>query len=76
MPGTVIPNRFYHHPVTGQRVGLHTSHVPAGCELVTEGFTIRHPDGTTGLGRGAFDTAEEAQAWVDAHPRFPGMSQH
>jgi len=39
------------------------------------GFTVRHPDGTTGIGRPPFATREEAQAWVDAHPKFPGMSQ-
>jgi hypothetical protein len=43
--------------------------------LETRGFTIRHPDGTTGLGRAPFATRDEAQAWVDAHPHFPGMNQ-
>lgn len=39
------------------------------------GFTIMHPDGTTGIGRVPFKTRAEAQAWVDTHPNFRGMSQ-
>ncbi len=37
------------------------------------GWTIRHPDGTQGLGRAPFATEGEARAWVAAHPHFKGM---
>lgn len=46
-----------------------------GWTVETVGFTIRHPDGTIGLGRAPFETREAAQAWVDSHPNFKGMSQ-
>jgi hypothetical protein len=39
------------------------------------GFTVLHPDGTTGLGRPPFLTREDAQAWCDKNPNFKGMSQ-
>ena len=39
------------------------------------GWTIEHPDGTRGIGRAPFATREEAQAWIEAHPRFPGWNQ-
>lgn len=71
---TVIPHRFYRVP-QGYSVGLYTSYVPPGSVLVSEGFTVQHPDGTTGLGRKPFATEAEAQAWCDANPRFRGMSQ-
>lgn len=74
MPGTVIPHKYYRTPCGG-RVSAFSSYVPPGSTLIENGFTISHPDGTTGLGRGPFTTEAEAQAWVDAHPRFPGMSQ-
>lgn len=74
MPGKVVLSRYYRTP-TGGRVSIYSSHVPPGSELVIDGFTIEHPDGTVGLGRGAFTTKAEAQAWVDANPRFPGMNQ-
>jgi hypothetical protein len=44
-------------------------------EIETAGWTVQHPDGTTGIGRVPFATREEAQAWCDANPRFPGMRQ-
>ena len=71
----VIPYRFYQTP-EGARVSIYSSFVPAGATLITQGFTVEHPDGTTGLGRKAFDTESEAQAWCDANPRFRGMSQY
>jgi hypothetical protein len=40
----------------------------------TTGWTVKHRDGTVGLGRKPFITREEAQAWCDANPRFSGMS--
>lgn len=43
--------------------------------LEVTGYTIKHPDGTTGLGRPPFPSKEAAQAWVDAHPNFKGMQQ-
>lgn len=73
---TVIPNRFYQHPKTKARVGLYTSFVPPGFELISEGFAVSHPDGTSGLGRPPFKTETEAQACCDAHPRFRGMTRY
>jgi len=46
-----------------------------GWTVKVEGFTIRHPDGTTGLGRKPFETREEAQGWVDRNPNFSGMQR-
>jgi hypothetical protein len=80
MPGKVIEHMVWKH--TSGR----TASVRGACPWTREsekadwalsfaGFTIQHPDGTTGLGRPPFTTREEAQAWVDAHPKFPGMSQ-
>jgi hypothetical protein len=78
--GIVIENRFYRH-TTGRTASIYGS-LPwrneaekAGWTLVSEGYTIEHPDGTVGLGRKPFATKEEAQAWVAAHPNFPGMRQ-
>lgn len=42
--------------------------------LEVTGYTIRHPDGSTGLGRPPFATREAAQAWIDAHPGFRGLN--
>ncbi|UTC28516.1 hypothetical protein GURKE_05140 [Brevundimonas phage vB_BpoS-Gurke] len=39
------------------------------------GWTVEHPDGTTGLARPPLATEAEAQAWCDANPNFPGMSR-
>jgi hypothetical protein len=74
MPGQVIESKCWKAP-DGRTYSIYTSYKPEGCELVTRGWTIRHPDGTDGLGRPPFGTREEAQAWVDAHPNFPGMNQ-
>lgn len=46
-----------------------------GWAIEVQGFTIRHPDGTTGLGRKPFETHAEAQAWVDRNPAFRGMAR-
>lgn len=72
MPGEVIPYRFNRHP-DGRTASLFGASPGAGFVIVSQGFTVRHPDGTTGLGRPPFATREEAQAWVDAHPTFSGM---
>lgn len=69
-----IPHRFYRDPVTGRTFGLATSWKPETAELVTEGWTVEHQDGTTGIGRKPFATEAEAQAWCDANPNFAGMS--
>lgn len=74
MPGKVVPHKFYETP-DGMRYSLFTSWKPAEAVLVTKGYTIAHPDGTYGLGRQPFETEAEAQAWVNAHPNFPGMNQ-
>jgi len=43
--------------------------------MVYVGYTVLHPDGTTGTGREPWGSREAAQAWCDANPKFPGMSQ-
>ena len=43
-------------------------------EKVEVGWTIRHPDGTIGIGQKPFHTKEEAEKWVEAHPKFTGMN--
>lgn len=70
-----IPNRFYLTP-QGKRVSMFSGFIPPGSILKQEGWTVQHPDGTTGLARRPFETESEAQAWCDAHPNFKGMSQH
>lgn len=74
----VIPATTLRHKATGVTISPY-SVLPFGApddwERVESGFTVAHPDGTTGLGRMPFATAAEAQAWCDANPRFPGMSQ-
>ena len=69
-----IPYRFY-RGLDGTTYGLATSWKPANAELVTEGWTVEHQDGTTGLGRKPFATEAEAQDWCDANPNFIGMSR-
>lgn len=78
--GKVIEHRFYRH-TTGRSASIYGA-LPwrnevekADWTMVTEGYTIEHPDGTIGIGRKPFATAAEAQAWVDANPNFPGMRQ-
>jgi hypothetical protein len=73
--GEVIEARQWRHP-SGRTASVYGS-LPQGegWEIVTTGWTIQHPDGTIGLGRPPFASKAEAQAWVDAHPNFPGMQQ-
>lgn len=78
--GEVIPHRNWRNTRTGRTASMYGAapygeHDKHEWELVTTGWTIKHPDGTVGLGRSAFSTEEEAQAWVDRNPNFPGMSQ-
>jgi hypothetical protein len=42
-------------------------------KMVNVGWTVVHPDGTSGLGRKPFLTREGAQDWCDKNPTFPGM---
>lgn len=66
------------HKATGRQISPY-SVLPFGSredwERVATGWTVKHPDGTTGIGRKSFASREEAQAWCDANPRFPGMNQ-
>lgn len=79
--GEVVPHQVWCHKVTGKTASLFGAvpytgdHDKDDWELVTVGWTVKHPDGTRGVGRFAMATQEEAQAWVDAHPNFKGMSQ-
>lgn len=85
--GEVIEARRWKHtgnaaqPATGRTASVYGS-VPWVSEadrsawtLEVVGYTIKHPDGTVGIGRPPFATREEAQAWVDKNPNFPGMQQ-
>ncbi len=81
--GKVIPSKHWEHKTTGRRASLYGA-VPwtgeAGdgkehWEVVENGWTIAWPDGTVGIGRIPFASADQAQKWVDEHPRFPGMNQ-
>jgi hypothetical protein len=47
----------------------------ADWDMCLAGFTVLHADGTTGIGKPPFKTAEEAQEWCDKNPNFKGMSQ-
>lgn len=78
--GEVIPSRRWRH--TSGRTASPYGAAPyvsdadkADWTLETVGWTVRHPDGTIGLARPPFGSEAEAQAWVDANPTFPGMSQ-
>ncbi len=72
--GEVIPYRRWRHP-DGRTASLTGAHPGAGFRVEESGWTIRHPDGTTGLARMPFESQAEAQAWVDRNPNFKGMSQ-
>lgn len=72
--GVVIQAAVYRRP-NGQSVPPYSSYIPPDAVYEVTGWTVRHPDGTVGLGRPPFKTKEVAQAWVDANPRFPGMQQ-
>lgn len=78
MPGKVIESRHYLH-TSGRTASIYGA-LPwrgdvekAEWTMVTNGFTIAHPDGTVGIGRKPFETAAAAQAWIDANPNFSGM---
>lgn len=78
--GEVIEARRWRHP-SGATASL-SGAVPWSAtrpqhewELEVYGWTVKHPDGTTGLGKPPFETREAAQAWVDEHPNFKGMQQ-
>lgn len=76
---TVIPARHLTHRASGKAISLF-SVLPFGTredwDVVTDGYTIEWPDGTTGCGRPPFKTAEEAQAFIDRNPRFGGMNAY
>lgn len=81
MPGSVIPARRYRHSTSGLTASPYGA-APWRSEADREnwkleavGWTVAHPDGTIGLARQPFATREDAQAWVDVHPTFSGMSQ-
>jgi hypothetical protein len=74
MPAKVIESVCYRDQ-SGRTFSPYSSYIPPDAERIVRGWTIAHPDGTVGLGRPAFITQAEAQAWIDAHPNFPGMNQ-
>ena len=66
-----VPCIRYVETATGRKfwrpqVGLNT-------EPVQIGWTVRHPDGTTGLGHSPWETKAEAEAWCLANPHFRGL---
>ena len=75
MAAEIIPCRFYRgteNPALSASVYGCAPHWPH--ELVTDGFTVRWPDGTVGhpaLKRGA--TKDEAEAFAAARPGFSGF---
>jgi hypothetical protein len=77
----VIPYRRWVHAASGRSASIRGA-VPyannaeaEGWAIEDAGFTVLHPDGTTGTGVVPFTTREAAQAWCDAHPNFRGMSR-
>lgn len=58
----------------GGAVPYHSAAECTEWEMIQVGWTIQHADGTRGIGRVPFTTQEDAQAWINAHPRFRGMS--
>jgi hypothetical protein len=80
MAGKVIEAFVWLH-TSGRRASVygacpwHSDAEKMDWAMACDGFTILHPDGTIGIGRPPFATREEAQAWVDANPRFSGMRQ-
>lgn len=79
--GEVIESRRWRNIKDGRTASIYGS-VPyqsdaekAEWTIEVTGWTVKHPDGTTGLGRPPFETQAEALAWVAAHPNFKGMSQ-
>ncbi len=79
MSTTIVPCKFYRHPESRQTVGLHTSYVPPGYVLVTEGYTTKNEDGTSGCGKVPFKTEQEGIDWLAAYKArtgrdFKGMS--
>lgn len=61
----------YRNPITGV-----VASAPAigHTEPLQRGWTMRHPDGSSGIGKVPFATREEAQEWCDVHPTFQGMN--
>lgn len=85
--GEVIEARQWRHtgnalyPATGRTASPYGSapwlseNERSAWTLEVVGWTIKHPDGTIGIGKPPFADKAAAQAWADAHPNFPGMSQ-
>lgn len=73
----VVPHSFYRTPAGGI-VSIFTSWRPEGSVIERNGFTIDWPDGTRGvlpMGRGPFETEQEAAACIAANPSFKGFNQ-
>ena len=81
--GKVIPYMVWMHATTGNVAGIGSANPGIGEDAKNwsivndpqDRWTIRWPDGTTGIGQVPFTTQRQAQEWVDEHPRFPGMNQ-
>jgi hypothetical protein len=80
--GEVIPSVQWKHKATGATASLFGAVPWSGSpgdtkedwEKVTVGWTIRHPDGTIGIGKPPFHSKGEAEKWVEEHPTFKGMN--
>ncbi|USN15625.1 hypothetical protein KIKIMORA_05070 [Brevundimonas phage vB_BpoS-Kikimora] len=77
-----IPHHVWRHAVTGRTASVRGA-APWSSEAdkpnwtrEPAGWTVEHPDGTTGLCRMPFTTEAEAQAWCDQNPAFPGLRQN
>jgi hypothetical protein len=80
MPAEVVEARQWRHR-SGRTASVYGS-TPwlsesdrSSWDLEVVGYTVKHPDGTVGLGRPPFASKDEAQAWIDANPHFRGMRQ-
>jgi len=69
----VIPSKVWKH-VSGKTASIygavpyHTEEQKAQWEIVTVGYTVKNPHtGQIGIGRPAWKTIEEAQAFADTH---------
>ena len=78
--GEAVPHRVWSNKANGKTASMfgavpYTEADKDDWELVTIGWTVKHPDGTRGVGKFAMATKEEAEAWIEKNPNFPGMSQ-
>ncbi len=69
------PVPYFYYQYGNRTYSVYSAYIPDGAEMVRDGWTVKHIDGTSGLARGKFESEEQAQAWCDANPKFAGMSR-